>query len=108
MARKPMITRTFKGEQVTVLMADINAGEMFNNTCLIPRIYKKESKRLEHVKQILETDNLKVVSIVSVDVKETRRGMTEEEFIQYSKELEPLKKYYKTDEELQPNEEEKF
>lgn len=93
MARKPMITRTFKGEKVTLLMADIEAGEMFNNTCILPRIYKKESKRLDRVKEMLETDTLKVVSIVSVDTIETRRGMSEEEFIEHSQELEPLKKY---------------
>lgn len=106
MARKPMITRTFKGEKITLLMADVEVGEIFNNTCILPRIYKKDSKRLERVKEMLETDSLKVVSIVSVDVTETRRGMTEEAFIEHSEELEPLKKYNKTEDEFLSNDEE--
>lgn len=80
--RKPMITRTITTTQATLLMADTVAAEMHNVTVTLPRTYKDNEAILKAARPLVETENDKAVSVVSVSTKETLYGMTEADFIQ--------------------------
>lgn len=81
MARKPMVTRTIKTTEVTVLCLNIETAEPFNKTVTVPRTHKDDKKLLDIVKGMVETDTEKVVHIVDKQVSNVLYGMTEEKFI---------------------------
>lgn len=89
MARKPMVTRTFKSTKANVLCMDIVAGEPFNKLVVLPRTYADDKKLLKAVKEVVETDEVKAVHVVDTTEVETLYGMTEAEFIASAKELDP-------------------
>lgn len=89
MARKPMVTRTIITTKVIVLCLDVNSAEPFNETVTLPRTYKDEKKLLKSVEELINTDTVKAVHIVSKKEIETLYGMTEQDFINNAKILDP-------------------
>lgn len=89
MARKPMVTRTIITTKVIVLCLDVNSAEPFNETVTLPRTYKDEKKLLKSVEEVINTDIVKAVHIVSKKEIETLYGMTEQDFINNAKILDP-------------------
>lgn len=89
MARKPMVTRTIITTKVTVLCLDINAAEPFNETVTLPRTYKDDKKLLKSVEEVINTEEVKAVHIVDKKEIETLYGMTEQDFINNAKILDP-------------------
>lgn len=89
MARKPMVTRTIITTKVTVLCLDVNSAEPFNKTVTLPRTYKDDKKLLKSVEEVINTDNVKAVHIVDKKEIETLYGMTEQDFINNAKILDP-------------------
>lgn len=89
MARKPMVTRTIITTKVTVLCLDINAAEPFNETVTLPRTYKDNKKLLKSVEEVINTEEVKAVHIVDKKEIETLYGMTEQDFINNAKILDP-------------------
>lgn len=89
MARKPMVTRTIITTKVIVLCLDVNSAEPFNETVTLPRTYKDEKKLLKSVEEVINTDTVKAVHIVSKKEIETLYGMTEQDFINKAKILDP-------------------
>lgn len=89
MARKPMVTRTIITTKVIVLCLDVNSAEPFNETVTLPRTYKDEKKLLKSVEEVINTDTVKAVHIVSKKEIETLYGMTEQDFINNAKILDP-------------------
>lgn len=89
MARKPMVTRTIITTKVTVLCLDINAAETFNETVTLPRTYKDDKKLLKSVEEVINTEEVKAVHIVDKKEIETLYGMTEQDFINNAKILDP-------------------
>lgn len=83
MARKSVVSRTFKTNSVTVLGLDIITAEPSNKTVTLPRVMN-EKDTLKAVKKILETDTYKVVAIVEQNVTETLYAMPEEDFLKYA------------------------
>lgn len=84
MARKPMVSRTVKSTTVTCLCVDTVLEQTVEKTVTVPRVHK-EDKLLKVVKEYLDNDELKVVSIKSFEVSELLYGMTEKEFIENAK-----------------------
>lgn len=84
MARKPMVSRTVKSTTVTCLCVDTVAEQTVEKTVTVPRVHK-EDKLLKVVKEYLDNDEFKVVSIKSFEVSELLYGMTEKEFIENAK-----------------------
>lgn len=89
MARKPMVTRTIITTKVIVLCLDVNSAEPFNETVTLPRTYKDGKKLLKSVEEVINTDTVKAVHIVDKKEIETLYGMTEQDFINNAKILDP-------------------
>lgn len=89
MARKPMVTRTITTTKVIVLCLDVNSAEPFNETVTLPRTYKDDKKLLKSVEEVINTDYVKAVHIVDKKEIETLYGMTEQDFINNAKILDP-------------------
>lgn len=87
MARKPMVTRTIKTTKVSVMCLDIVSAEPTTEVVELAGTYKADSKLLEKIKSLIETDNLKVVTITSKDEIETLYGMSEDDFVKNSVKL---------------------
>lgn len=92
MARKPMITRTIKTTVATVLCLDVEKAEPFNYTVELVRTYKDEKNLMKAIREKVDTEDVKAVHLVSVDVKEALYGMHEDYFIKHAKELTPRTK----------------
>ena len=84
MARKPQITRTFKTNRITVLCLDVVTAEPQNVTVTLPRVLNDEKKTMAAVKAAIETDTLKVVSIVDSEVIEQLYTMDEDFFLAHA------------------------
>ena len=89
MARKPMVTRTIVTTEVNAMCLDVTRGEPFNKLIVLPRAYKDNIKLLKQLQAEYDTDELKVVHIVSKKEVETLYGMTETEFINNAMKLNP-------------------
>lgn len=89
MARKPMVTRTIITTKVIVLCLDVNSAEPFDETVTLPRTYKDDKKLLKSVEEVINTDTVKAVHIVDKKEIETLYGMTEQDFINNAKVLDP-------------------
>lgn len=87
MARVPMVTRTITTTKVNVMCLDIETGESCNTSVVVPRTYKDNETLLKKVKEVLETETLKPVHVVSKEEIETLYGMSEQEFIEHAKVL---------------------
>lgn len=89
MAREPMVTRTITITKVNVMCLDIETGEPCNKSVVVPRTYKDNETLLKKVKEVLETETLKPVHVVSKEEIETLYGMSEQLFIEHAKVLSP-------------------
>lgn len=90
--RESMVTRTVNGTKVTVLAMDTVTCEPSNETYEIGGQYTNDEKLLKKVRKEHDTENFKVVKILSVESFEKRYGMKESDFIAHAVELEPLSK----------------
>lgn len=68
---------------------DIETGEPCNKSVVVPRTYKDNETLLKKVKEVLETETLKPVHVVSKEEIETLYGMSEQLFIEHAKVLSP-------------------
>ena len=89
MARVPMVTRTIVSTKVVLMCVDVNAGETCTKTVTLPRTYKDDTALLKQAKKVLETDELKVVHVLSKEEQEQLFGMTEQQFIEVASVLPP-------------------
>lgn len=85
--REPMVTRTIKTTEVTVLAVNVEQGEACNETLTVSRTYSDDKKLLKVLKETFDTDTFKVVSIIDKHEVETLYGVTEQEFITFAKVL---------------------
>lgn len=89
MAKKPMVTRTITTTRANVLCVDVEQGEPFNQSVVVPRTYKDEKSLMKAVKSQIETDTIKAVHVVDTEVLETLYGMDEQDFIAHAMVLSP-------------------
>lgn len=89
MPRIPQVTRTIQTTKAVVLCLDINGEKPFNKEVVLPRTYKDEKHLLKEIKNLIETDELKAVHVVSTEVQETLYGMSEQKFIENAEILPP-------------------
>lgn len=88
--RKPMITRTITTTKATIMVADTVAGEILNQEVTLPRTYKNDEAILKAARPLVESDEIKAVSVVNVEICEALYGMSEQAFIENA-ELLPAK-----------------
>lgn len=90
MARKRMVTRTIKTAQVEALCMDIVKAEPCKISVTVPATYKTPAELLKMVSKVVDKENeIKAVSIVSVEVQETLYGMDEQKFIEGAEVIPP-------------------
>lgn len=92
MARIKMITRTMEKTTAEVMRLNIDTAEVNTMTFEVTGNYT-DVELLTKLKELYETENEKLVHIVSNDCKEVLMGMSEEDFAKYAKELPPRKNY---------------
>lgn len=86
MARKPMVTRTFKTTEVNALVVNVQTGATLEKSVSIPRVL--EGKKLESkLHSMIDNAEEKFVFAKEVSTSEQLYGMTEEEFIKNAKVL---------------------
>ena len=89
MARVPMVTRTIPTTEALIFCVNTEDRSTFEQTITLPRTYKDERKLMKVVENILEGEPIKPVSLISVNVRETLYGMTEQNFITHAEVLPP-------------------
>ena len=89
MARIPMVTRTITTTKVSVLCLDVQSVEPFNKEVILPRTFKDDKKLFKKVEELVNNDDVKAVHIVAKEEVETLYGMSEQEFIENAKVLDP-------------------
>ena len=89
MARPRMVTRTVVGTECEVQIVTISASEITTIKVSVGGTFDDTDKLMKAIKKQTETDDLKVLKIVSSNPIEKCFGMLESEFMQYAKELDP-------------------
>lgn len=79
-----MITRTFRTQSVHVMTMDTTTNATEVKSITLPHVYTDNDKLLKEAKKRIDTDTIKVVYIVSSEVKEELRGVDEEKFLEIS------------------------
>ena len=80
MARKRVVSRTITAVTVTVMTVDTESAEVFNREFVI-RHKCNRAEALREAKKKIESDTVKVVSIVDMCENVYRAEMDEEEFL---------------------------
>lgn len=91
MARKPMVTRTLKATKAIVLCVDTVEQKTYITEVMLPRTYKCDEDALKLARNMIDTENLKAVRIMSRVESETLYGMSEAKFMELADILPPRK-----------------
>ena len=106
MARKRMVTRTVTGTEAEVKVVVISKDEITTIKVTVGGEFTDNDKLLKAIKKETETDDLKVLSIITTTKIDKCYGMLESEFIKLAKELDPeTRKALETGEEADTTEE---
>lgn len=89
MARKPVVTRTFKAVDCNVLCLNIETKETTEASLTMYGHFPSEEKLRKAVKKKLETPSIRVVEISTSDTYDQLLEMDEEEFIKSAKPVPP-------------------
>lgn len=89
MARIRMVTRTVTGTEAEVKVVVISANEITDIKVIVSGEFTDIDKLLKAIKKQTETEDLKVLTIVSTTKIDKCYGMLESEFIKLAKELDP-------------------
>ena len=89
MARKRMVTRTVTGTEAEVKVVVISKDEITNIKVTVGGEFTDNDKLLKAIKKETETEDLKVLAIVTSTKIDKCYGMLESEFIKLAKELDP-------------------
>ena len=89
MARKRMVTRTVTGTEAEVQIVTISASEITTIKVTVGGTYEDADKLLKAIKKQTETDDIKVLQVLTSEKIDKCYGMLESEFIKLAKELDP-------------------
>ena len=89
MARKRMVTRTFKMTDVDAVYVDMETHEVVHDFISIPGVYDDAEKALQYIAKTYNTSIIKYVSVESMKVSEVLKGMSEEFFFDNAETLPP-------------------
>ena len=89
MARVPMVTRTITTTNALTVVMNTSTNEVTETVYTLPRTYKDENAVLKVLKKTYETAENKIVYVKSMEIVETLYGMTEQQFIETAKKLDP-------------------
>lgn len=90
MARARMVTRAIIGTEVQALVFSAEEKTCVEKTILIAGVYKSVEKLDKKLHSIVDDDKQTFVKVVSAKQKSTLYGMSEDDFIAHSVELDPV------------------
>lgn len=90
--RRPMVTRTVIGIEVSTMAVNTTTSEVHNNVFTLSGTWKDEAKLLKAIQKKYDTEEEKNVAIVSKKEINKLYGMYEEDFIAYAMELDEARK----------------
>ena len=106
MARKRMVTRTVTGTEAEIQIVTISASEITTIKHTVGGEFTNNDKLLKAIKKEVETEDIKVLQILTITKIDKCYGMLESEFIKLAKELDPeTRKALETEEEADTTEE---
>lgn len=83
-----MVTRTIITTKATALCLNLETAEPYNETIILSGTFKSKKDVLKAFSKTYDEEDVKkAVSIVDYTEEETLYGMTEQDFLQYAKEL---------------------
>lgn len=88
MARIKMVTRTVEQTTYEVMCVEVSSAMVVNMTFKLGASYGNEDS-MKRLKKLYETDDLKLVSILSENTESILYGMPEAQFIQLATVLPP-------------------
>lgn len=91
MARKPMVTRTLKATKAGVLCVNTDTQTTSIVGVTLPRTYKCDEDALKVARDMIDTETVKAVRIMSREESETLYGMSEAKFMELADILPPRK-----------------
>lgn len=91
MARKPMVTRTLKATKAGVLCVNTDTQTTSIVGVTLPRTYKCDEDALKVARNMIDTETIKAVRIMSREESETLYGMSEAKFMELADILPPRK-----------------
>ena len=89
MARPKMVTRTITATKTEVQIVSISKAEITTINVTVSGEFDDDAKLLKVIKKSTETDDLKVLQILSSSKEEKLYGMLESDFLKIAKELDP-------------------
>ena len=106
MARKRMVTRTVTGTEAEIQIVTISASEITTIKHTVGGEFTDNDKLLKAIKKEVETEDIKVLQILTTTKIDKCYGMLESDFIKLAKELDPeTRKALETEEEADTTEE---
>ena len=84
MARIPQVTRILTHTKAIVKCVDLKASKIYNREIILPRTYISRDDLFKNACKKYDTQNDKIIDIVSTEEITKKYGMTEEEFIQHA------------------------
>ena len=87
MARIPMVTRTFTVTKATVMCVDVNTDQTQDNEFRVTSEFKNDQKLLARLKELYETDSVKLVYLKNKELTKELYGMPEDEFMKIAEKL---------------------
>ena len=92
MSSHDMVTRTVISTKCVVMTVNVEQGETFTEVVNLPKVFKDEKKLLNACKNVLETDTVKVVGVVSSTVTKGLYGTPTDKFMEIAVPLDEKRK----------------
>ena len=87
MRKEKMVTRTIDVSTVTCLVADITNNRVIEMEVNVNSLPNSEKKQISVIENIINSDEMKFISIKSVTTSSQVYGMTETEFMTMAKKI---------------------
>lgn len=87
MARVPQVTRTITTTKVVAMVVNTQLGETETKEYVLPRTYKDNASVLKQLQKTFDTEDIKVVKVLTTTEENTLYGMTEQKFIEHAEVL---------------------
>lgn len=87
--KERFITRTVKTRRVTVLCLNTETGEPFNETVILPKVYRAKDD-LTRCKAMLDSETVTCCKVVDMEEVAIKYGMSEAAFIEVAEVLDDV------------------
>lgn len=104
MARTRMVTRTITATEVTALTIEVSTQKVSTSVFTLTGYSYTDDTALKYIKKNYETNNFKIVSIISLTEHEEIYGLLERDFLRYAHKLDGERHFINEDVEIEDEE----